>query len=82
MKSIDVKKVAAITAGVALLGASLLAAAPVTIDNIDVISAQGQPTVQIVVGKNAAASDGVAAANIAAVIGSLSYASKKVSAKL
>ena len=82
MKSIDVKKIAAITAGAALLGASILAAAPVTVDNIDVISAQGQPTVQIVVGKSAAASDGVAAANIAAVIGSLSYASKKVSAKL
>ena len=82
MKSITAKRIAAITAGVALLGASILAAAPVTIDNIDVISAQGQPTVQIVVGKSAAASDGVAAANIAAVVGSLSYASKKVSAKL
>jgi hypothetical protein len=82
VKSIDAKKIAAITFGAALLGASILAAAPVTVDNIDVISAQGQPTVQIVVGKNAAASDGVAAANIAAVVGSLSYASKKVSAKL
>ena len=82
MKSISVKKIAAITAGAALLGASILAAAPVTVDNIDVISAQGQPTVQIVVGNRAAASDGVAAANIAAVIGSLSYADKKVNAKL
>jgi hypothetical protein len=82
VKSIDAKKIAAVTAGVALLGASLLAAAPIMYGNTEIINAQGKPVVKVVVGANAKASDGVAAANIAAVIGSLAYKSQTVTAQL
>lgn len=82
MKSINAKKIAAVTFGAALLGASFVAAAPIMYKNTQIINEQGKPVVKIVVGANAKASDGVAAANIAAVIGSLAYQSKTVSAKL
>ena len=82
MKSIDAKKVAAVTVGAALLGASLLAAAPIMYGNTEIINAQGKPVVKVVVGASAKASDGVAAANIAAVIGSLAYKSQTVTAQL
>jgi hypothetical protein len=45
--------------------------------NIAVIT-NGQPSVQIVVGAKAAASDGVAAANLAAVLGNLAYTTQPV----
>jgi hypothetical protein len=82
VKSINAKKIAAVTFGAALLGASFVAAAPIMYKNTQIINEQGKPVVKIVVGANAKASDGVAAANIAAVIGSLAYQSKTVSAKL
>ncbi|VVB74106.1 Uncharacterised protein [uncultured archaeon] len=82
MKSINAKKIAAVTAGAVLIGASLLAAAPIMYGNTEVVNAQGKPVVKVVVGANAHASDGVAAANIAAVIGSMAYKSQTVSAQL
>ena len=82
MKSINAKKIAAVTTGAVLLGASLVAAAPIMYGNTEIINAQGKPVVKVVVGANAAASDGVAAANIAAVIGSLAYKTQTVSAQL
>lgn len=82
MKSINAKKLAAVTLGAALLGASFVAAAPIMYKNTQIINDQGKPVVKVVVGANAKASDGVAAANIAAVIGSLAYQSKTVSAQL
>lgn len=82
MKSINVKRIAALTAGAVLLGASLVAAASITYGNTVIINDQGKPVVKIVVGAGAKASDGVAAANIAAVIGNLAHVSQTVSAKL
>ena len=64
------------------MGASLVAAAPIMFGNTEIINAQGKPVVKVVVGANAMASDGVAAANIAAVIGSLAYKTQTVSAQL
>jgi hypothetical protein len=83
MKSLDAKKIAVAAAGAVLLGASLLAAAPIApYGNTEVINANGKPVVQVVVGANAKASDGVAAANIAAVIGNLARKKVTVSAVL
>lgn len=82
MKSVDIKRIAALGAGALLVGASLAAAAPVTYGTTEVINAQGKPVVKVVVGATARASDGVAAANIAAVIGNLAYKSSIVTAKL
>ncbi|MEM3369888.1 MAG: S-layer protein [Candidatus Micrarchaeia archaeon] len=82
MKSINAKKLAAVTLGAALLGASFVAAAPIMYKNTQIINEQGKPVVKVVVGANAKASDGVAAANIAAVIGSLAYKTQTVSAQL
>jgi len=82
VESLNVKKIAAVTAGAVLIGATLLAAAPIMYGNTEIVNAQGKPVVKVVVGANAHASDGVAAANIAAVIGSMAYKSQTVSAQL
>ncbi|MEM3744797.1 MAG: S-layer protein, partial [Candidatus Micrarchaeaceae archaeon] len=55
-------------------------AGPVSFSNIPIINNAGQPVVQIVVGSTAQPSDGVVAANIAAVIGNLAYTSTPVTA--
>ncbi len=68
MKSLNAKKIAAIAATLAM---GLAFAGPVSFSNIPIINNAGQPVVQIVVGSKAAASDGVVAGNIAAVIGNL-----------
>ncbi|MFA6035538.1 MAG: S-layer protein [Candidatus Micrarchaeia archaeon] len=70
---------AAVAAGVALLGASL-AVADVTYGNVQLVNQNGQPVAQVVVGSNAAASDGVVAANIAAMIGNMAYKTQTISA--
>ncbi|MGC8669632.1 MAG: beta strand repeat-containing protein [Candidatus Micrarchaeia archaeon] len=82
MKSINAKKIAAVTAGAALLGIGLAFAGPVTFDSVQIISNSGQPLVQIVVGSAAKPSDGVAAANIAAAIGNLAYTTVPVTASV
>ncbi len=78
MKSLNVKRIAAVAAG--LLVGIAVASQGVTYGNIPIISSAGQPVVQIVVGSSAAPSDGVVAANIAAVIGSLAHTSSNITA--
>lgn len=71
-------------AGAALLGAALATAVSVDtagLGNYQFLS-NGSPAVKIVVGANAAASDGVAAANIAAMIGNMAYRSQDVTASM
>ncbi|MDE1874434.1 MAG: S-layer protein, partial [Candidatus Micrarchaeota archaeon] len=69
---------------IGVLAASLLfglaVAGPVSFSNIPIINSAGQPVVQIVVGGTAQPSDGVVAANIAAVIGNLAFTSTPVTA--
>ncbi|PIZ91451.1 hypothetical protein COX85_03790, partial [Candidatus Micrarchaeota archaeon CG_4_10_14_0_2_um_filter_55_9] len=80
MKSVNVKKIAAVAAGAAMVGAAF-AGAVVTdgtgLSNYKFFSGN-EPNVKIVVGTQAAASDGVAAGNIAAMIGNLAYESNDV----
>lgn len=82
MKTLNAKRITAIAAGAALLGLGLAFAGPITFQNVPVITASGQPVVQIVVGSSAQPSDGVAAANIAAAIGNLAFASVPVTASV
>lgn len=81
MKSLNIKKIATVAAGAAMLGAVFAVAAPVVdetnLNNFQFFS-NGAPTVKVVVGSTAAPSDGVAAANIAAVLGNLAYRSTPV----
>jgi len=79
VKRLNVKRVAALAAGAALLGASL-AVADVTYGNVQLVNQNGQPVAQVVVGSAAAASDGVVAANIAAMIGNMAYKTQTLSA--
>ncbi len=69
---------------IGVLAASLLfglaVAGPVSFSNIPIINSAGQPVVQIVVGSQAQPSDGVVAANIAAVIGNLAFTSTPITA--
>ncbi len=69
---------------IGVLAASLLfglaVAGPVSLSNIPIINGAGQPVVQVVVGSTAQPSDGVVAANIAAVIGNLAFTSTPVTA--
>ncbi len=85
MKSLNAKRIAALAAslvmGLAFAGPVVATASGVTIGNgFSVINSAGTPTVQIVVGSQAQPSDGVVAANIAAVIGNLAYVSSKITA--
>ncbi len=79
MKSLNAKRIAAIAASLAI---GLVAAGPVSISNIPVINSAGQPVVQIVLGSQAKPSDGVVAANIAAVIGNLAFTSTPITATI
>ena len=79
MKGINVKKIAAFAGMAVLLGASL-AVADVVYGNTQLVDQNGQPTVKVVVGSNAAISDGVAAANIAAKIANEAYKSSTLTA--
>ena len=79
MKSINAKRIAAVAASL-LMGLAFAGQGGVTWSNIPIINNQGQPVVQVVVGSTAAPSDGVVAANIAAVIGNLAFTSENVTA--
>jgi S-layer protein (TIGR01564 family) len=81
VKGLSVKKIAALAAGAAVLGASV-AVADLTFGNTQIINQNGQPVVKVVVGQKAAASDGVVAANIAAVIGNKAFSKQTISATL
>jgi S-layer protein (TIGR01564 family) len=80
VRSINVKRVAAVATGAALVGAA--AAAAVTTDSTGLESfpfySGPEPNVKIVVGSASQASDGVNAANIAAMIGNLAYDSTEI----
>jgi len=64
--------------GAALLGSALLGA--VSYQNTELINDNGVPMAKVVVGSNAQISDGVAAANIAAVLGNMAFKQVAVSA--
>jgi hypothetical protein len=73
MRSLNVKKVAAVAAGAAMLGsvlASVYAACP-TLEKSFFFNEDGTPNVQIIIGGNSL--DGVPAGNLAAVIGNRAY---------
>ena len=80
MKSLNVKKIASAAAGGALLAAAFVGA--VTVDESSLgnynFFTNGEPNVKIVVGSQAQIWDGVAAANIAAMIGNLAYSERDV----
>jgi hypothetical protein len=78
MKTLNVKRISAVAAGAALLAVGFAFAGQITYNNIQIISAQGTPMVQIVVGSHAQPSDGVAAGNLAAAIGNLAFSSTPV----
>jgi len=80
MKSLNTKKIAALAAGATLLGSALLGAGAVSFGNTELINANGVPVAKVVVGAAAKASDGVAAANIAAVLGNMAFKSTTVTA--
>jgi len=74
-----IKKILYLAGGIGVLGITGLAmASPITFNGVPVIGTTGQPLVQIVVGNNAKITDGIVAANIATIIGQLSYAQKQV----
>jgi hypothetical protein len=81
MKSLSVKRIAAGIAGAAMIGAAFAAAA-VDVDSSGLSNYKffsgSSPDVKIVVGSSAAASDAVAAANIAAMVGSMAYTSEDI----
>ena len=79
MKSINAKRIAAVAASL-LMGLAFAGTGGVTWSNIPIISNSGQPVVQVVVGSGAMPSDGVVAANIAAVLGNLAFTSQNVTA--
>ncbi|MCX6778586.1 MAG: S-layer protein [Candidatus Micrarchaeota archaeon] len=81
MKGLNVKKMAALVAGAAILGASL-AVADLTYGSTQIVNQNGQPVAKVVVGASAKASDGVVAANIAAKIGNSAYKSETLTATL
>ena len=79
MKSINAKRIAAVAASL-LVGLAFAGSGGVTWSNIPIVNNQGQPVVQVVVGSQAQPSDGVVAANIAAVLGNLAFTSVNVTA--
>ncbi len=79
MKTINAKRIAAVAASL-LMGLAFAGTGGVTWNNIPIINNQGQPVVQVVVGSQAQPSDGVVAANIAAVLGNLAFTSVNVTA--
>lgn len=79
MKSINAKRIAAVAASL-LMGLAFAGQGGVTWNNVPIISNAGVPSVQVVVGSMAAPSDGVVAANIAAVLGNLAFTSQNVTA--
>ena len=75
------KSMKAALVGATLIGAALAGA--VTVDETGLSGykffTNGEPAVKVVVGSKAAPSDGVVAANIAAMLGNLAYTDQSVS---
>jgi len=83
MKGFNVKKLAAIATGAALLGTAVAPiVSAITVTKGDIYNADGTPKVNIVVGSNAAASDGVWAGNLAAKIAEKATTTKQVKVTL
>lgn len=78
MKSMNVRRIAAVAAGAAMLGAAFAAAAVDASLGSYPFFNNFEPNVKIVVGANAAPSDAIAAGNIAAMIGSLAYVNEEI----
>ncbi|MBI2079874.1 S-layer protein [Candidatus Micrarchaeota archaeon] len=78
---VNLKKIGAIVAGATIL-ASSVAFASLWYGNTQLVNDNGAPTVKVVVGASAAASDGVAAANIAAKVANEAYKSQTLSAQV
>lgn len=81
MKSVNVRKIAAVGAGAAMIAAAFAGAVQTDTTNLASFPfySNGEPNVKIVVGSTAMPSDAVAAANIAAMIGNLAYTAKEIS---
>lgn len=83
MKGLNVKKLAAIATGAALLGTAVAPiVSAITIQKSDIYSSDGTPKVNIIVGSKAAVSDGVWAGNLAAKIAEKAGATNKVAVAL
>ncbi|MEW6528757.1 MAG: S-layer protein [Candidatus Micrarchaeota archaeon] len=79
MKGINLKKIGAIVAGATIL-ASSVAFAGLMFENTELVNANGAPLAKVVIGANAAASDGVVASTIAAKLASSAYVKKTYTA--
>lgn len=77
MKTMNVKKLAVLATGAAMLAGAFAAAAAPDVDSAGLgaykFFVNGKPNVKIAVGAKALASDGIAAGNIAAMIANLAY---------
>ncbi|MFH1663650.1 MAG: S-layer protein [archaeon] len=79
MRNLNIKKLVAVAAGVALVGSALAPmASAISLEKSDLISSTGSPIVDVVVGKNAAVSDAVWAGNIAVAVGQKAYTDSQV----
>ncbi|MFN3909790.1 MAG: S-layer protein [Candidatus Anstonellaceae archaeon] len=81
MKGVNASKIAALAAGAVLLASSVVSAG-VMYENLELVNPNGQPTAKVVVGSSAQVSDGIAAANIAAVLANKAYKSSTLSASV
>lgn len=78
---VNLKKLGAIVAGATIL-ASSVAFAGLYFQNTQLVNDNGAPQVKVVVGEKAAASDGVAAANIAAKVASEAFKTSALTASV
>ncbi|MFH2106373.1 MAG: S-layer protein [Candidatus Micrarchaeota archaeon] len=78
---VNLRKIGAVVAGATIL-ASSVAFAGLVFQNTPLVNQNGEPLVKVVVGQSAAASDGVAAANIAAKISSEAFKSSVLTASV
>ncbi|MEM4209239.1 MAG: S-layer protein, partial [Candidatus Anstonellaceae archaeon] len=79
MKGVNASKIAAIAASAMLLASGVVSAG-LMYENIELVNPNGQPTAKVVVGSQAQISDGIAAANIAAVLANKAYKSSTLTA--
>lgn len=78
---VNLKKLGAIVAGATIL-ASSVAFAGLSAWNTQLVDANGAPVAKVVVGANAAASDGVAAANVAAALAKEAFKMQTLTAQV
>ncbi len=80
MKSMNVQRIATVAAGAALVGAAFAGAVQVDQSGLSGVTffSGGEPQVKVAIGSKGQASDVVAGANIAAMIGNLAYVDKSI----